>query len=230
MRACRRPTRGWPRSGLWPRSFRCRPDFTSAAVLRPRRTPGTGRRPATPFFLSPYLRSIQSCASFSCMAAFHSPTTQRHFSDVSGRLSRPWGVHWAEHRPAFHRYLKRLVEGGFAKRIMFGSDQMVWPDAIARSLEAYREADYLTPQQRRTSFSTMLSASSDGPTSRPALPGEMIGDLSFGSNGWSRRPPYDQVAQPKRRRPLSTHSGLSAPDPLRTFADAAFGSSRRLEG
>lgn len=58
-------------------------------------------------------------------------------------------VHWAEHRPAFHRFLKRLIDGGFARRIMFGSDQMVWPDAIGQSLEAYREADYLSAEQRR---------------------------------------------------------------------------------
>ena len=58
-------------------------------------------------------------------------------------------IHWAEHRPAFHRYLRRLIEGGFAKRIMFGSDQMVWPSAIEQSLQAYAEADYLSDEQRR---------------------------------------------------------------------------------
>ena len=61
-------------------------------------------------------------------------------------------IHWAEHRPAFHRYLRRLIEGGFARRIMFGSDQMVWPDAIEQSLQAYREADYLAEAQRRDIF------------------------------------------------------------------------------
>lgn len=61
-------------------------------------------------------------------------------------------IHWAEHRPAFHRFLRRLVDGGFARRIMFGSDQMVWPDAVEQSLQAYREASYLTPEQRRDIF------------------------------------------------------------------------------
>ncbi len=61
-------------------------------------------------------------------------------------------IHWAEHRPAFHRYLRRMVDGGFARRILFGSDQMVWPDAIAQSVQAYREADYLTEAQRRDIF------------------------------------------------------------------------------
>jgi len=58
-------------------------------------------------------------------------------------------IHWYENRTAFHAYLKRLVDEGFGKRIMFGSDQMVWPEAIEESLQAYREADYLTPGQRR---------------------------------------------------------------------------------
>jgi predicted TIM-barrel fold metal-dependent hydrolase len=58
-------------------------------------------------------------------------------------------IHWYENRKAFHAYLKRLVDEGFGKRIMFGSDQMVWPEAIGESLQAYREADYLTSEQRR---------------------------------------------------------------------------------
>jgi predicted TIM-barrel fold metal-dependent hydrolase len=36
-------------------------------------------------------------------------------------------------RPAFYRYLERIVEAGFGKRVMFGSDQMVWPGVIERS-------------------------------------------------------------------------------------------------
>src|SRR5262249_16017633 len=32
-------------------------------------------------------------------------------------------------RPAFHDYLRRIVEAGFGKRVMFGSDQMAWPEA-----------------------------------------------------------------------------------------------------
>jgi uncharacterized protein len=58
-------------------------------------------------------------------------------------------IHWAEDRGGFNAYLKRLIEGGFGKRIMFGSDQMVWPEAIGQSIDAYLRADFLTPQQRR---------------------------------------------------------------------------------
>jgi predicted TIM-barrel fold metal-dependent hydrolase len=61
-------------------------------------------------------------------------------------------IHHAENRGAFHAYLKRMIEAGFAKRILFGSDQMVWPDAIQLSIDAYHEASYLTAEQRRDIF------------------------------------------------------------------------------
>ena len=34
---------------------------------------------------------------------------------------------WGVPRKEFHFILKRLVDAGYGKRIMFGSDQMVWP-------------------------------------------------------------------------------------------------------
>ena len=49
----------------------------------------------------------------------------------------------------FHRYLRRLVEAGFAKRIMFGSDQMIWPETIAVAIEHVDAAEFLTPGQKR---------------------------------------------------------------------------------
>lgn len=52
-------------------------------------------------------------------------------------------------RTEFRRYLRRLVEAGFTRRIMFGSDQMVWPDTIAVAVEHVESADFLTPQQKR---------------------------------------------------------------------------------
>lgn len=52
-------------------------------------------------------------------------------------------------RPEFHHHLRRLVEAGYGKRIMFGSDQMVWPQTIAIAIEAITEADYLSEEQKR---------------------------------------------------------------------------------
>lgn len=51
-------------------------------------------------------------------------------------------------RAEFHRFLRRIVEAGFGKRVMWGSDQMVWPGVIEPSIEAIQEADYLTRQQK----------------------------------------------------------------------------------
>lgn len=52
-------------------------------------------------------------------------------------------------RPAFHDYLKRIVEAGYGKRIMFGSDQMNWPETIEVGIEAIETADFLTNEQKR---------------------------------------------------------------------------------
>ena len=47
------------------------------------------------------------------------------------------------------RVLRRLVEAGYGRRIMFGSDQMVWPGAIAAAIDAITSADFLMPSQKR---------------------------------------------------------------------------------
>jgi predicted TIM-barrel fold metal-dependent hydrolase len=56
---------------------------------------------------------------------------------------------WGVPRKEFHAILKRLVEAGYGKRIMFGSDQMVWPDAIPVAIASITEADFLTDEQKR---------------------------------------------------------------------------------
>ena len=52
-------------------------------------------------------------------------------------------------RAGFYRFLQGLVDGGFANRIMFGSDQMVWPEVIERSIAVIEEAPFLTGEQKR---------------------------------------------------------------------------------
>lgn len=54
-----------------------------------------------------------------------------------------------EPRPAFHRYLQRIVEAGFGNRVMFGSDQSVWPGVIERAIAAIEEARFLSEEQKR---------------------------------------------------------------------------------
>ncbi len=55
-------------------------------------------------------------------------------------------------RPAFYRYLQALVDAGFGNRVMFGSDQMVWPGTIERAIAVIEEAPFLSAAQKRDIF------------------------------------------------------------------------------
>jgi uncharacterized protein len=61
-------------------------------------------------------------------------------------------IDWSQPAPEFHRYLRGLVEGGYGKRVMFGSDQMVWPHNIEVAVAAVEAADYLTAEQKDDIF------------------------------------------------------------------------------
>lgn len=52
-------------------------------------------------------------------------------------------------RAEFYRYLQRIVEAGFGKRVMFGSDQMIWPGVIERAIQAIESAPFLDREQKR---------------------------------------------------------------------------------
>lgn len=52
-------------------------------------------------------------------------------------------------RAEFYRYLRTIVEAGFGDRVMFGSDQMVWPGTIERAIGTIEDAPFLTPRQKR---------------------------------------------------------------------------------
>jgi uncharacterized protein len=56
-----------------------------------------------------------------------------------------WGFPLAH----FHGQLKRLVDAGFAKRILWGSDQMVWPQTIGPALASIEDAPFLSAEQKR---------------------------------------------------------------------------------
>lgn len=52
-------------------------------------------------------------------------------------------------RPEFYVHLRRLVEAGYGKRILFGSDQMVWPQAIEVAVDSITGAPFLSEEQKR---------------------------------------------------------------------------------
>lgn len=58
-------------------------------------------------------------------------------------------ITWIIPRSAFYDYLKRFFAAGLGKRLMFGSDQMRWPEMIGKGIEAIEEADFLTAEQKR---------------------------------------------------------------------------------
>jgi hypothetical protein len=61
-------------------------------------------------------------------------------------------IDWALPVEEFHDYLRALMRAGFGKRLMFGSDQMVWPEAIGLAIEGVESASFLTQEQKRDIF------------------------------------------------------------------------------
>lgn len=59
---------------------------------------------------------------------------------------------WALPRNEFYSVLRELIESGFEDRIMFGTDQMMWPEAIGLAIETIREAGFLSDEQERAIF------------------------------------------------------------------------------
>ncbi len=57
-----------------------------------------------------------------------------------------------EPRAGFYRFLKGIIDGGYANRVMFGSDQMVWPGLIEPAIRSIEAAPFLTPKQKRDIF------------------------------------------------------------------------------
>jgi uncharacterized protein len=61
-------------------------------------------------------------------------------------------INWIIPREEFHEYLKDLIRAGFGKRLMFGSDQMVWPEAIGMAIEGIESAKFLSKEEKRDIF------------------------------------------------------------------------------
>ena len=59
------------------------------------------------------------------------------------------GFIWSYPQAEIHAYLKRLVQAGFGKRIMYGTDFMIWPKLFETSLSIIENADYLSFDQKR---------------------------------------------------------------------------------
>jgi predicted TIM-barrel fold metal-dependent hydrolase len=58
-------------------------------------------------------------------------------------------ISWVIPRLAFYDYVEAFVRAGLGKRLMFGSDQMRWPEKIGEGIEAIEQAPFLTEEQKR---------------------------------------------------------------------------------
>lgn len=67
-------------------------------------------------------------------------TYQSVYVDVAGLQSQALIP-----RIAYYRHLRGLVDAGFGKRIMFGSD---FPDQVGSGIDAVLEADFLSADQK----------------------------------------------------------------------------------
>ena len=61
-------------------------------------------------------------------------------------------VNWILPQEELNTYLKSLINAGFGDRIMYGSDQMVWPEVITVGIESVNNADFLTLEQKEDIF------------------------------------------------------------------------------
>jgi predicted TIM-barrel fold metal-dependent hydrolase len=59
---------------------------------------------------------------------------------------------WLLPRAEFHAYLGALMRAGFGKRLMFGSDQMYWPEGVGLAIEGIESAKFLTAAEKRDIF------------------------------------------------------------------------------
>jgi len=61
-------------------------------------------------------------------------------------------ITWLIPKTAFDRHVRGLVEAGLGRQLMFGSDQMEWPETIGFGIERIESATYLTAEQKRDIF------------------------------------------------------------------------------
>lgn len=61
-------------------------------------------------------------------------------------------IDWVLPVKEFHTFLKGLVDAGFGKRIMFGTDHMIWVETIDDAIDAVNAASFLTYEEKEDIF------------------------------------------------------------------------------
>ena len=71
------------------------------------------------------------------------------YPNVYGDLSN---ITWIPPRKVFLTYFEALMDAGLGKRLMFGTDQMQWPEVIPLAIEAIESARFLTADEKADIF------------------------------------------------------------------------------
>ncbi len=61
-------------------------------------------------------------------------------------------VNWILPQEELENYLKALITAGFGNRILFGTDQMVWPETIDDAIASVNSSNFLTIEQKEDIF------------------------------------------------------------------------------
>ena len=61
-------------------------------------------------------------------------------------------INWILPQEELNTYLQSLINAGFGDRIMYGSDQMVWPEVITVGIESVNNVNFLTLEQKEDIF------------------------------------------------------------------------------
>lgn len=59
---------------------------------------------------------------------------------------------WGQPRAEFHNFLKGLIDAGFGKRIMYGTDQMAFLGTFDQGIESIQSAPFLSLEQKADIF------------------------------------------------------------------------------
>ena len=61
-------------------------------------------------------------------------------------------IDWIIPRDEFYAYTQALIRAGLGKQLMFGSDQMIWPETIGMAIEAVQSIPGISESQKRDIF------------------------------------------------------------------------------
>lgn len=59
------------------------------------------------------------------------------------------GIQWFYPRPYFYEQLRQFIDAGFGRRVMFGSDHVIFPGVLEEAIAIVEEAPFLTEEQKR---------------------------------------------------------------------------------